>query len=334
MPVLAWRNDADGFAFANSWTFDAAERATLNALADPIIPAMLSTLAPLFPLPDPFFWAGLAAAAKTYITLGPLPGYGLCGGMAYTALDHWRVRVPIPRGANNGDQPSHAVPVQAAIRTLLWKRLIDSLTVGGVLEKTLEWSLLLNQIPRELGGGAEALKNRTLEEWTQLRAHIDAGQPWPIALVCTTRDVWNQHQILVYGYENTGDNQGKLFIYENNSPSQFGDASPRELALDFRGPTLIAEAPSGAGMLAGFFCSNYQQAPPIDEARHYGEFLSWTADPRTWMVTDGVRMPLASGAELSALGGTAQDVRATASGFIPTTIRPRDGALLRERSSS
>jgi hypothetical protein len=35
MPIRAWRNDYDGFAFSNSWTFDATERAALrNALQD------------------------------------------------------------------------------------------------------------------------------------------------------------------------------------------------------------------------------------------------------------------------------------------------------------
>jgi len=32
MPILAWRTDADGCMFENSWTFDARERAALSAL--------------------------------------------------------------------------------------------------------------------------------------------------------------------------------------------------------------------------------------------------------------------------------------------------------------
>jgi hypothetical protein len=52
------------------------------------------------------------------------------------------------------------------------------------------------------------------------------------------------------------------------------------------------------------------------------------------MVTDGARMPIASSAELSALGGSAASVRATGAPFAPTTARPRDGALFRERTST
>ena len=114
------------------------------------------------------------------------------------------IRTPESRGAHASDQPARNAPVPTALRNLLWRRLLDSLGPGGVLNRTLEWSLLLNQIPKEIGGGAEGLKNRTLLEWDKIRGHIDAGRPWPIGLVMTNRDVWDQHQILVYGYENTG----------------------------------------------------------------------------------------------------------------------------------
>jgi hypothetical protein len=193
----------------------------------------------------------------------------------------------------------------------------------------------LNQIPKELGGGAEGLKNKTLREWDKLRSHIDSGRPWPIGLIMTNRDVWDQHQILVYGYENLGADRGKLFIYENNIPSQFGDNTHRELPLDFRGPTLVAPAPSGsAGTLAGFFCSNYFSDRPVGMAKSYGEFLTWTGDARTWMVTDGARMPVANATELAALGGTAASVRPTGANFAVSNVRPRDGALFRERSAA
>jgi len=36
------------------------------------------------------------------------------------------------------------------VRDMIWQRLIDSLTTGGALSKTLEWSLILNQIPEVL----------------------------------------------------------------------------------------------------------------------------------------------------------------------------------------
>jgi hypothetical protein len=343
MPVLPWRNDADGFAFVNSWTLDAAERAALTALAQPIVPAVIAAI-----VPDPIMIATLTAAASAFITFGPLPAYGLCGGLAYSALDHWIAHVPIPRGANGTDQPARTGVAPAAIRNSLWARLLDSLGPGGVLRKTIEWSLRLNQIPAFMGGGAAGIKNRTVPEWDLVRSHIDAGRPWPIGLIYNSRDIWDQHQILVYGYENTGTNQGKLFVYDCNKPSQFAvtsDPEPsmdnpspntRVVTLDFRGPTLVATSPSDStgSTLAGFFCSNYFPVTPVGMSKQYGEFLKWNGDPRTWMVTDGARMPVANAAELTALGGAAASVRSTGSAFTPTNVRPRDGACFRERNAA
>ena len=45
-------------------------------------------------------------------------------------------------------------------------------------------------------------------------------------------------------------------------------------------------------------------------------------------------MPIADAAELAELGGTPQDVRATGAPFEHSDIRPRDGAMFRERSST
>jgi len=69
-------------------------------------------------------------------------------------------------------------------------------------------------------------------------------------------------------------------------------------------------------------------------SKEYGEFLTWSGDPRTWMVTDGARMPVTSAMELGALGGTAASVRATNSPFSAQNVRPRDGACFRERNSA
>ena len=327
MPVLAWRNDSDGYAFVNDWSFDAAERGALTGIAQGIVPSVVATIAAI--IPDPILLTALSVSAQAYTTFGPLSTYGLCGGMAYTALDHWNARVPIPRGVSATDNPGRTGVTPTAIRNSLWARLIDSLVPGGVLQRTIEWSLILNQIPAWFGGGAAGLKNRTVPEWDRIRSHIDAGRPGPIGLVYSGRDVWYQHQILVYGYEIAGPNQGKLYVCDSNSPAQFGNTNHTEINLDFRGPTLVAD-----GGLAGFFCSNYFPLPPVGRAKSYGEFQRWTGDPRTFLVTGGARMPVANAAERNALGGNASNVRLAGTTFSPITTRPRDGVCLRELSSA
>jgi len=339
MPTLAWRSDVDGFAFDNSWTLDATERATLTALAPTVVPAAVAAVSLV--IPDPITLAVLSgvftAAAQTEMALGPLPTVGLCGGMAYASLDYWTVRAPLPRGANSADRPARTGAAATTLRDLIWQRLVDSLTFGGVLQRTLEWSLLLNQVPGLLGGGPGRLLRETVIEWGILKSHIDAGQPWPIGLVYSTRPVWDQHQVLVYGYDDPGDGTGRLRVYDCNAPHQYGETGDSVITLDFTGGSLVATSPSdrpGTGTVAGFFCSRYSfAAPPPGLAARYGQFLRWSDDPRTFMVADGARLPVADTAELAQLGASPADVRMPG-GPLPPLVRPRNGALLRERSAA
>jgi hypothetical protein len=227
MPRLPFRPDADGFAFPNSFTFDSSERAVLGGLA-----ALAGgAVATLVPLVGPALVPVVAGAAAGYAALGPLPGYGLCGGMCYGALDYWHARLPPPRGADENDVPLRSGP-GAGVRSLLWSRLLDSLIGGGVLTTTLIWMLRLNVLPGLLGGG-RWLKEQTQAEWVRLKSHIDQSQPWPIGLVGTTLAAWNQHQVVVYGYESTSTGVN-LFVYDPNDPKQVL-ASPAEtvLSVDF-----------------------------------------------------------------------------------------------------
>lgn len=152
----------------------------------------------------------------------------------------------------------------------------------------------------------------------------------------TNSNIWDQHQILVHGYQNTGPMQGKLYVYDCFAPSQYGQTASSEVTLDFSGTTLVATSPSDSpgAMLVGFFVTDYVPTAPAGMAPSYGEFLNWTDDARTWMVVDGARMPVASPAELTALGGAAGTVRSTGSAIAGIVSRPRDRALFRELSAA
>jgi PASTA domain-containing protein len=354
MPTLAWRNDADGYAFGNYFQFDPTERAYLDGLIQPVIAEAVALVALIA---GPVAAVVVAVAAEGYMTLGPLPSYGLCGGMSYSSLDHWSAKVPLPRGAHQGDQPTRTGPASTPVRDMLWERLIHSLTSGDVLMRTLEWSLLLNQIPEPLGGRSVLLR-RTLEEWEILKSHIRAGRPWPLGLVYTDRGVWDQHQVVAYGYEENTDGSGtaRIYVYDCNAPHVYGQTDrhttncgehPSIITLNFRGGALSGTSPSDnvqwsddcsdrtqLDTLAGFFCSNYQPvSPPPGLATSYGRFLTWEDDPKTWMVTDGTRLAVAGADELTALGGAAGDVRSAGPLLWSGSLPPRDGALLRERGS-
>ncbi len=336
MPALAWRNDADGFAFANSWTMDAGERTALAAVAHSVIPAAAAAIGAI--VPDPIVTALAGQAANAALALGDLR-YGMCGGMAYAAIDYWSAKAPLPRGAHAWDQPTHEAPVASAVRSMIFKRLIDSIVAGGALRRMIEWSLLLNQVPRVLGGGPGALLDRTKHEFAILKSHIDAGQPWPLGLVYTNRDLWDQHQIMAWGYTDNGDGTGSLLVYDSNAPQQIGEAAEpagTTIPFDFRGPALVATSPSDYGdLLVGFFCTDYSRvAPPAGLAAGYGEFVSWAGDARTWFTGYGVRLAVPGAAELTALGGTAAGVRASPNPAGALASPPRDGALFREHHAA
>jgi hypothetical protein len=210
----------------------------------------------------------------------------------------------------------------------------DSFGAGCVLRRTLEWSLLLNQVPDVFGGGPFALQEQTITEWNTLRARIQAGQPCPIGLIYTNRPIWDQHQVLVYGYEaaaipSTG---GALYIYDPNAPHAYGDTGNDFITFRTTADGLSAVTPGdGPDKLAGFFCADYTPAaPPAGLAQHYGRFISWADDPRAWLATVGCKFPLQDFQQLQDLGGSPTDVRATGSPLPRVSVRPRDGALLRE----
>ena len=115
-------------------------------------------------------------------------------------------------------------------------------------------------IPSEIGGGDQELKQRTASEWTKLKHHIDSGQPWPITLIGTTSNPTHNHQVLAYGYKDMGPSQCTMFLYDNIYPDSQGSTT-----LDFTHDILQAVEVFphvNRGDLRGFFCDDYQPAPP------------------------------------------------------------------------
>jgi hypothetical protein len=72
MPKLPFRPDADGFAFTNSFEFDAAERAVLASLAYPLVTAAVTMVSATF---SPLLGAAVGLAVAEYVQLGPVPAY-------------------------------------------------------------------------------------------------------------------------------------------------------------------------------------------------------------------------------------------------------------------
>jgi hypothetical protein len=279
----SFRPDPDGYNFANSWHFDQVEKDTIIELVHeatvPAMSALSPLLAPAFGLVDAIGLlfgippgvvetAGIIAVVSGGLDnwiKGLLPEiYKLCGGMAFSALDYYKLGIPINRVDH---VPERTTPTLIALRDYIWSRLIDSL-LAGVAATTLEWMALLHLVPESFGGGSHELLVRSRREWEKLKSHLNAGEPWPVGLIGTTTNPMDNHQVLAYGYEEKEDGSCILWIYDNNHPNE-----EVSIQLNFSGNELGAiesEPSSGRGPLKGFFTEPYSlKTPPQTIFTHF-----------------------------------------------------------------
>jgi hypothetical protein len=126
--------------------------------------------------------------------------YGLCGGMAFSSLDYWLKGWVVPRGTRQNDQPQRTTPTGTALRDYIWNRLLQS--VKDNVRTFLQWMAVLHF---DGGPGASWLRDQTKVEISKLRARIKAGTPVTVGLIGTTWNPLDNHQVLVYGFEDNPD---------------------------------------------------------------------------------------------------------------------------------
>ena len=218
MPKTKFDPTTQGFPFVNYWELDQADGEAVLEILDDAAGSALSALKPIFGSILTFTesilksrWPGGNADLQTY---------GLCGGMAFAALDYYTAGIPIPTAKL---APTRANAAGTAMRNYLQRRQLDSLRDN--LVTVLEWMTVLNYIPQwwSFKSGAPWLLDRSKEEWETLKHNIDAGQPTPLALIGTTKDPMENHQVLVYGYDEPdprigADGTGVIYVYDMNCP--------------------------------------------------------------------------------------------------------------------
>ena len=250
MPRTAFDPHVHGFAFVNSWTFDDAERRHLpNHFLAYIRHTILRPVgALLVRIP------ALRKQLESHLS----PVYGLCGGMCFAALDSYLSRpgLSVPRGQGANDQPAPGT----RLHSYIWRRQLDSLVSDAV--RFLTWLIFLNYVPSAwpFRGGTRWLLARSKKEWQKLKASVDRGEPASIGLMRDAKNVYDNHQVLVIGYDEVDETHDTLTLYDPNCPGQestirieFG-----EQLLDGR-ESCGAEAPPP---LRGFFCEAYKYCDP------------------------------------------------------------------------
>jgi hypothetical protein len=296
MPHIYFRPGVDDFAFSNHWTLTDFERSEVERiLVVGIQPAIDAIGEELRRVLSPEGQDRLEAAVvgileeaeailgvdlveelesqvrgwlDALVVQNSPATFGLCGGMAFAALDYFRFNHWIPRGAFAQGQPNADTTERGAtLRGYIWERLIDSLEADG--PRFLLWMAILH------GGGAQgtrALAFLTRLEFAKICHTIDLGSPWPLGLVGTTTAPQNNHQVLAYGYDLRGD-WGTLYVYDSNAPGR-----ESIVRIKLRGGSLDAyeSQPSAVrGPLRGFFASTWAIARPPAIEGHPLEQLVW-----------------------------------------------------------
>jgi hypothetical protein len=141
--------------------------------------------------------------------------YGLCGGMCAAAYDFILAGKAIPK---NIEAPNQGTRLQR----YLFQRQMDSLGgLGEALVKVAQWTSL----PDDTSVGTW---RRTMDELNHLRQKLDEGNLVILALILAratslkelSRLIFNNHQVLAYGYHQESAGAITIHIYDPNLPAQ------------------------------------------------------------------------------------------------------------------
>ncbi|RRR74459.1 MAG: hypothetical protein EI684_07080 [Candidatus Viridilinea halotolerans] len=252
MPKTNFQPAQHGYPFVNAWKLRPAEQTQLRQSLTQASGEACGKLGN-----DTFglLRSMVTPALNTWIDNALPDYYGLCGGMAFSAADHFRAGVPVPTGPEPWRTPDGDDPQERALRDYLWRRQLESLQPNA---SVLLWWMLMLLLPIP-GGGPNWLRDRTREQVQNLPAFLSHG-PWPICLIGSSTSPFNNHQVLATGIEQHSADQATIFLYDANGPGR-----EQTIEIDLRGAGVQAteSCPSAErGALRGFFCMHYAPAPP------------------------------------------------------------------------
>ncbi|HEV2800349.1 MAG TPA: hypothetical protein VGW12_07625 [Pyrinomonadaceae bacterium] len=272
MPKTGFVHCIDGFAFGNSWDMQQGDWDQLRGLIQGVTTGLsfhplAAPLAFLIPPGPPISNLILGQIVTDQIVRNVNPGtIGMCGGMTFAAADYYARSWLPPRGEfANGPSPRNpgwAGAEESTLRKYIWSRLLDSLC-GNVAVNTLIWmGVARNIFPFSTLGGLQWLRDRSRDELPRIKASIDRGQPCPIALIGSTPNPLDNHQVLVTGYDDPGvlgTGSVRLYVYDPNAPN-----AEQTIDFDFSGrrPAAESAASERRGQLLGFFAAQYTPREP------------------------------------------------------------------------
>jgi hypothetical protein len=149
--------------------------------------------------------------------MGKIATRGRCGGMAFSALDHFYSGLQLPKFTSEQLAPKGVPPDSHPLAKYIYRRQLDSFFVLSGL-KYITWSLS----PDSAGFLVKGVSRWTKEdEWQKLADNIDRGKPVTLGLIAA-RDLaglTSNHQVIAYGYAIEGDAR-IVHIYDVNYPDE------------------------------------------------------------------------------------------------------------------
>lgn len=240
----------DGFSFVNYWTLDQTTRNELRSKMNATVSAALGFL-PNLPLLVPVR-AVVQQTATNWVNKASTRGFGLCGGMAFAALDYYKANRDLPH--EPGPTTDNISP---ALRSYLVGRMIDSLTYHNNLGHVLAWMAVEQLVP--LDQGKHLLLDWSHTEFQKLQGLVNANGAWPLALIGESQDPCENHQVLAFKCV-SGAGANAIYIYDMNHPG-----NGRQITLNFSGSMLQATFDFDGDAwqpLRGFFCEDYAFVQP------------------------------------------------------------------------
>lgn len=177
-------------------------------------------------------------AIPTFVTpLGTIGlDYGLCGGMAFAALDNWRFDDVAPG--------TTTTPQSGQVFDYLWTRLVDSLTLD------LSWNLF-RYADLQNRTNAQLVTSNAVE--AQAIVAQLASRPTPVGVVIPAagQPIWGNHQVLAIGHF-TRNGSTVLKVYDPNEPDVIS-------YLDVNARTLGRADDTTPSAIRGLFHERYNQ---------------------------------------------------------------------------
>jgi hypothetical protein len=132
--------------------------------------------------------------------------HGLCGGMVFTVIDYTKSKKKAP---DVNDVPKE----ETALYHYLAKRQLASWgTMSMMVLRYVQWMTFSDEKAQE----------ETLESWQTVKKNLDDDEFTVLGLIYNDiRDslrVWDNHQVLAYGYSEMADGSTRIHLYDPNYP--------------------------------------------------------------------------------------------------------------------